>query len=113
MSAARQVILNWRFLEYRFNGSGDDTAQQFHTTTGIRAHGSSLNGARPAIVSGMVYLNTGYTHVGKIDHVSPRLMHTAEQGGESDKHWRQKVNGDFAAQVVCGCGADRSIYFLM
>lgn len=39
-----------------------DTAQEFHTTNGLRAHGGSLNGAGPAIVSGMVYVNTGYTN---------------------------------------------------
>jgi polyvinyl alcohol dehydrogenase (cytochrome) len=39
-----------------------DTAQEFHTTNGVRAHGGSLNGAGPAIVSGMVYVNTGYTN---------------------------------------------------
>jgi polyvinyl alcohol dehydrogenase (cytochrome) len=39
-----------------------DTAQEFHTTNGIKAHGGSLNGAGPAIVSGMVYVNTGYTN---------------------------------------------------
>jgi polyvinyl alcohol dehydrogenase (cytochrome) len=39
-----------------------DTAQEFRTTNGIKAHGGSLNGAGPAIVSGMVYVNTGYTN---------------------------------------------------
>jgi polyvinyl alcohol dehydrogenase (cytochrome) len=39
-----------------------DTAQEFPTTNGIKAHGGSLNGAGPAIVSGMVYVNTGYTN---------------------------------------------------
>ena len=39
-----------------------DTAQPFQTTNGIRGHGGSLNGAGPAIVSGMVYVNTGYTN---------------------------------------------------
>ncbi|MGC2551755.1 MAG: PQQ-binding-like beta-propeller repeat protein, partial [Candidatus Sulfotelmatobacter sp.] len=39
-----------------------DTVQEFHTTNGLRAHGGSLNGAGPAIVSGMVYVNTGYTN---------------------------------------------------
>ena len=39
-----------------------DTAQEFHTTNGLRAHGGSLNGAGPAIVSGMVYVNSGYTN---------------------------------------------------
>jgi len=39
-----------------------DTAQPFHTINGIRAHGGSLNGAGPTVVSGMVYVNTGYTN---------------------------------------------------
>jgi polyvinyl alcohol dehydrogenase (cytochrome) len=39
-----------------------NTAQEFHTTNGLRAHGGSLNGAGPAIVSGMLYVNTGYTN---------------------------------------------------
>ncbi|MFZ0730703.1 MAG: PQQ-binding-like beta-propeller repeat protein [Candidatus Sulfotelmatobacter sp.] len=39
-----------------------NTAQQFHTTDGVKAHGGSLNGAGPAIVNGMVYVNTGYTN---------------------------------------------------
>jgi len=43
-----------------------DTAQEFHTTNGLKGNGGSLNGgslngARPAIVSGMLYVNTGYT----------------------------------------------------
>ena len=39
-----------------------NTAQQFHTTDGVKGHGGSLNGAGPAIVNGMVYVNTGYTN---------------------------------------------------
>jgi polyvinyl alcohol dehydrogenase (cytochrome) len=39
-----------------------DTAQPFQTTNGIPAHGGSLNGAGPAIISGMVFVNTGYTN---------------------------------------------------
>ena len=39
-----------------------DTAQEFRTTNGVRAHGGSLNGAGPAIVAGMLYVNTGYTN---------------------------------------------------
>lgn len=39
-----------------------DTAQDFRTTNGVKAHGGSLNGAGPAVVSGMVYVNTGYTN---------------------------------------------------
>lgn len=39
-----------------------DTNQQFQTTNGVKGHGGSLNGAGPAVVSGMVYVNTGYTN---------------------------------------------------
>jgi polyvinyl alcohol dehydrogenase (cytochrome) len=39
-----------------------DTAQEFHTTNGIAAHGGSINGAGPTVVDGMVYVNTGYTN---------------------------------------------------
>ena len=39
-----------------------DTSQEYHTTNGVKGHGGSLNGAGPAIVSGMVYVNTGYTN---------------------------------------------------
>lgn len=39
-----------------------DTAQDFRTTNGVKGHGGSLNGAGPAVVSGMVYVNTGYTN---------------------------------------------------
>lgn len=39
-----------------------DTAQNFKTTNGVHAHGGSLNGAGPAIVSGMLFVNTGYTN---------------------------------------------------
>jgi len=39
-----------------------DTARDFTTTNGVKAHGGSLNGAGPAVVSGMVFTNTGYTN---------------------------------------------------
>jgi polyvinyl alcohol dehydrogenase (cytochrome) len=39
-----------------------DTDREFSTTNGFKAHGGSLNGAGPTIVSGMVYVNTGYTN---------------------------------------------------
>ena len=39
-----------------------DTDQEFATTNGLKAHGGSLNGAGPAVVSGMVYVNSGYTN---------------------------------------------------
>jgi polyvinyl alcohol dehydrogenase (cytochrome) len=39
-----------------------NTAQEFTTTNGLKAHGGSLNGAGPTVVSGMVYVNSGYTN---------------------------------------------------
>ncbi|MBV8049998.1 MAG: PQQ-binding-like beta-propeller repeat protein [Acidobacteriaceae bacterium] len=39
-----------------------DTSQEFRTTNGVKAHGGSMNGSGPAIVSGMLYVNTGYTN---------------------------------------------------
>jgi len=39
-----------------------DTDKDFPTTNGLTAHGGSLNGAGPAVVSGMVYVNSGYTN---------------------------------------------------
>jgi len=39
-----------------------DTDQEFTTTNGLTAHGGSLNGAGPAVVNGMVYVNSGYTN---------------------------------------------------
>jgi polyvinyl alcohol dehydrogenase (cytochrome) len=39
-----------------------DTARDFPTTNGVKAHGGSLNGAGPTVVHGMVYVNSGYTN---------------------------------------------------
>ena len=39
-----------------------DTVRDFRTTNGVKAHGGGLNGAGPTIVSGMVYVNAGYTN---------------------------------------------------
>lgn len=39
-----------------------DTAKEFQTTNGIRAHGGSMNATGPAIVDGVLYVNTGYTN---------------------------------------------------
>jgi len=39
-----------------------NTAQEFHTTNGIGGHGGSLNGAGPAIIDGVLYVDTGYTN---------------------------------------------------
>ncbi|HKA41099.1 MAG TPA: PQQ-binding-like beta-propeller repeat protein [Burkholderiales bacterium] len=41
-----------------------DTKQNFKTVNGVAAHGGSLNGPGPVIVSGMLYVNSGYVHIG-------------------------------------------------
>jgi len=39
-----------------------DTSQEFRTSNGVKAHGGSMNGSGPTVVSGMLYVNTGYTN---------------------------------------------------
>lgn len=39
-----------------------NTAQEFATKNNVKGHGGSLNGAGPAIVDGVLYVNTGYTN---------------------------------------------------
>lgn len=39
-----------------------NTAREFRTTNGVKAHGGSMNGSGPTIVSGMMFVNTGYTN---------------------------------------------------
>jgi len=41
-----------------------DTKQEFKTVNGVAAHGGSLNGPGPVIVGGMLYVNSGYVHIG-------------------------------------------------
>jgi polyvinyl alcohol dehydrogenase (cytochrome) len=37
-----------------------DTAREFDTVNGKTAHGGSMDGAGPAVVNGMVFVNSGY-----------------------------------------------------
>ena len=39
-----------------------NTAREFRTTNGVKAHGGSMSGGGPTIVNGMVFVNTGYTN---------------------------------------------------
>jgi polyvinyl alcohol dehydrogenase (cytochrome) len=41
-----------------------DTDRDFETVNGVKAHGGSLNGAGPAVVGGMLYVNSGYGSLG-------------------------------------------------
>jgi polyvinyl alcohol dehydrogenase (cytochrome) len=41
-----------------------DTATDFKTVNGVKAHGGSLDGPGAVIVRGMLYVNSGYSFVG-------------------------------------------------
>jgi polyvinyl alcohol dehydrogenase (cytochrome) len=43
-----------------------DTARDFVTVNGLKANGGSMSNSGPAIVDGMVYVNSGYSHHGGI-----------------------------------------------
>jgi polyvinyl alcohol dehydrogenase (cytochrome) len=40
-----------------------DTAREFPTVNGIKAHGGSMNGSGPAVSGGMVFANSGYSRL--------------------------------------------------
>ncbi len=41
-----------------------DTLREFSTVNGVAAHGGSLNGPGAVVVGGMLYVNSGYVHIG-------------------------------------------------
>ena len=43
-----------------------DTARDFVTVNGLKANGGSMSNSGPAIVGGMIYVNSGYSHHGGI-----------------------------------------------
>ena len=43
-----------------------DTARDFVTVNGLKANGGSMSNSGPAIVAGMLYVNSGYSHHGGI-----------------------------------------------
>jgi len=43
-----------------------DTARDFTTTNGVKANGGSMSNGGPAVVSGMLFVNSGYSHHGGI-----------------------------------------------
>ena len=43
-----------------------DTAREFPTVNGVKANGGSMSNAGPAIVGGMLFVNSGYSHHGGI-----------------------------------------------
>jgi polyvinyl alcohol dehydrogenase (cytochrome) len=43
-----------------------DTAQSYETVNGVKANGGSMSNSGPAVVGGMVFVNSGYSHHGGI-----------------------------------------------
>jgi polyvinyl alcohol dehydrogenase (cytochrome) len=43
-----------------------DTAREFTTVNGVKANGGSMSNSGPAIVGGMLFVNSGYSHHGGI-----------------------------------------------
>jgi polyvinyl alcohol dehydrogenase (cytochrome) len=43
-----------------------DTAREFATVNGVKANGGSMSNGGPAVVGGMLYVNSGYSHHGGI-----------------------------------------------
>jgi polyvinyl alcohol dehydrogenase (cytochrome) len=43
-----------------------DTARAFGTVNGVTANGGSMSNGGPAVVDGMLYVNSGYSHHGGI-----------------------------------------------
>ena len=39
-----------------------DTAHEYQTVNGVKAKGGSINNGGPAIVGGMLFTNSGYSH---------------------------------------------------
>ncbi len=43
-----------------------DTARDFVSVNGVKANGGSMSNSGPAIVDGMLFVNSGYSHHGGI-----------------------------------------------
>jgi polyvinyl alcohol dehydrogenase (cytochrome) len=55
-----------------------DTARDFTTVNGVKANGGSMSNSGPAIVGGMLYVNSGYSHHGGILPGNVLLAFSAE-----------------------------------
>jgi polyvinyl alcohol dehydrogenase (cytochrome) len=55
-----------------------DTAHEFTTVNGVRANGGSMSNGGPAIVGGMLFVNSGYSHHGGILPGNVLLAFSAE-----------------------------------
>ena len=41
-----------------------DTAREFQSVNGVKAHGGSIDGPGAVVVNGMVFINSGYSRFG-------------------------------------------------
>jgi polyvinyl alcohol dehydrogenase (cytochrome) len=55
-----------------------DTAREFATVNGVKANGGSMSNSGPAIVGGMLFVNSGYSHHGGILPGNVLLAFSAE-----------------------------------
>jgi polyvinyl alcohol dehydrogenase (cytochrome) len=55
-----------------------DTARDFATVNGVKANGGSMSNSGPAIVGGMLFVNSGYSHHGGILPGNVLLVFSAE-----------------------------------
>ena len=56
-----------------------DTARDFPTVNGVKANGGSMSNAGPAVVGGMLFVNSGYSHHGGILPGNALLAFSAEK----------------------------------
>ena len=55
-----------------------DSSRDFDTVNGVGAHGDSMSNSGPAIVGGMLFVNSGYSHHGGILPGNVLLAFSAE-----------------------------------
>ncbi len=56
-----------------------DTAREFPTVNGVKANGGSMSNSGPAVVGGMLFVNSGYSHHGGIIPGNALLAFSPEQ----------------------------------
>jgi polyvinyl alcohol dehydrogenase (cytochrome) len=56
-----------------------DTAREFPTVNGVKANGGSMSNAGPAVVGGILFVNSGYSHHGGILPGNVLLAFTSEK----------------------------------
>jgi polyvinyl alcohol dehydrogenase (cytochrome) len=63
-----------------------DTLRDFATVNGVKANGGSMSNAGPAVVGGMLFVNSGYSHHGGIIPGNALLAFSAEKTSSAFPH---------------------------